>query len=94
MAVREVRASHILVPSEAQARKLLEQINSGAPFADLAKKHSSCPSGKKGGDLGFFTKGKMVREFDQAAFSTDEGKVAGPVKTQFGYHLIKVTGRR
>lgn len=90
----EVRASHILVATEKEARDLLQQIKCGASFEDLAKKHSTCPSGKGGGDLGFFTKGRMVKEFENAAFTLQVGQVSEPVKTQFGYHLIKVTGRK
>ena len=70
------------------------QIQNGADFAALAKQHSSCPSGKNGGDLGFFGRGRMVPEFEQAAFGMQVGQVSNPVKTQFGYHLIKVTEMR
>lgn len=94
MTAKQVKASHILVSGEGEARKLLDQITSGTPFADLARKHSQCPSGKKGGDLGYFGKGQMVKEFEDAAFNTGVGETTGPVKTQFGYHLIKVTDRR
>ena len=87
----QVRASHILVPNINQALELLDRINSGESFAELAKKFSTCPSKKKGGDLGFFRRGQMVKPFEDAAFSTPKGQVAGPVKTQFGYHLIRVT---
>ena len=90
----EVRASHILVNTEQEARNLLMQIQNGADFGGLAKQHSSCPSGKNGGDLGFFGRGRMVAEFEQAAFSMQVGQVSNPVKTQFGYHLIKVTAQR
>ena len=92
--VNEVKASHILVKTEAEAQSILGQIHSGASFADLARKHSQCPSGKSGGDLGFFRKGQMVREFENAAFSLEPGKVSEPVKTNFGYHLIMVTDRK
>ena len=87
----EVRASHILVNTEQEANNLLSQIKGGKKFEKLAKKHSQCPSGKKGGDLGFFTRGKMVPEFENAVFNMNVGQVSAPVKTQFGYHLIKVT---
>lgn len=90
----KVRASHILVSSQEKAKSILEEIKKGADFAKLAKKHSECPSSKKGGDLGFFSKGRMVPEFEKAAFSLNPGEVSGPVKTEFGYHLIKVTGRK
>lgn len=90
----EVRASHILVKTEKEANNLLNQINSGRTFSELAKKYSECPSGKSGGDLGFFGKGRMVKEFEDAAFGLEKGQVSQPVKTQFGYHLIKVTDKK
>ena len=91
----QVRASHILVENEATAQQLKSQIEQGAvTFEDMAREHSSCPSGKKGGDLGWFGQGQMVKPFEAAAFSTPEGKISAPVKTQFGYHLIKVTGTK
>lgn len=90
----QVRASHILVKDEAAAKRLLSELGSGADFAALAKKHSMCPSGASGGDLGFFGKGQMVREFEDAAFSAPVGVAVGPVRTQFGYHLILVTAKR
>ncbi|MBL0928402.1 MAG: peptidylprolyl isomerase [Phycisphaerales bacterium] len=88
-------ARHILVKTEQQARDLKTQIDEqGADFAALAKKHSSCPSGRSGGDLGVFGKGDMVPEFDRVVFSDLAlGKTSDPVKTQFGYHLIQVTKR-
>ncbi|UCH89851.1 MAG: peptidyl-prolyl cis-trans isomerase [Thermoplasmata archaeon] len=92
--VSEVRASHILVKTEQEANDLLAQIQAGKKFEKLAKKHSDCPSGKNGGDLGFFGRGQMVREFENAAFNMEVGQVSPPVKTQFGYHLIKVTGKK
>jgi peptidyl-prolyl cis-trans isomerase C len=92
--VSEVRASHILVSTEQEARDILNQIQGGKKFEKLAKKHSSCPSGKKGGDLGFFTRGRMVKEFENVAFSLPKGQVSEPVKTQFGYHLIMVTEQK
>jgi peptidyl-prolyl cis-trans isomerase C len=91
MAVASAR--HILVSSEATANDLKTQIEGGADFADIAKKHSSCPSGKSGGDLGEFGPGVMVREFDEVVFSAEVGKTHGPIKTQFGYHLIEITSR-
>lgn len=89
--VNQVKASHILVANINEAMQLQERINGGESFAALAKKHSTCPSGKKGGDLGFFRRGQMVKEFETAAFGARKGEVVGPIKTQFGYHLIKVT---
>ena len=89
----KVRASHILVEKQSQALKVLEELKAGADFGGLAKKYSTCPSGKRGGDLGQFGRGQMVREFEQAAFALKPGQVAEqPIKTQFGYHIIKRTG--
>ncbi|HIC68594.1 MAG TPA: peptidylprolyl isomerase [Candidatus Latescibacteria bacterium] len=86
-------ARHILVSTEEECQALKDQIEGGADFADLAKKHSSCPSGKEGGDLGEFGPGQMVPEFDSVVFSAELAAVQGPVKTQFGYHLLEVTSR-
>ncbi len=86
-------ARHILVKREAQCEELKKEILAGADFAEVAKKHSLCPSGKSGGDLGSFGPGQMVKEFDEVVFSADINKVQGPVKTQFGYHLLEVTSR-
>lgn len=86
-------ASHILVKTENECSTLKKEIEGGASFEDMAKKHSSCPSGKQGGALGEFGPGQMVREFDEVVFKGEVGKVLGPVKTQFGYHLIKITKR-
>ena len=86
-------ARHILVDTEEQCQSLMDEIAGGADFADLAKAHSSCPSGQRGGDLGEFAPGMMVREFDEVVFSADVGTVQGPVKTQFGYHLLEVVSR-
>jgi len=86
-------ARHILVDSAEKCAELKTQIEDGADFADLAKQHSSCPSSSNGGDLGEFGPGMMVPEFDKVVFSADIGAVQGPVKTQFGYHLLEVTSR-
>lgn len=86
-------ARHILVDSEEQCLKLKEEIEGGADFAELAKAHSSCPSGSRGGELGEFGPGQMVPEFDKVVFSADVNTVQGPVRTQFGYHLLEVTSR-
>jgi peptidyl-prolyl cis-trans isomerase C len=87
-----VRASHILVDTEEKAAAIKADIDSGKiTFADAAKENSSCPSKEHGGDLGAFTHGQMVPEFDEAAFALAIGVVSEPVKTQFGYHLILVT---
>jgi len=92
--VSKVRASHILVEKQSQALRVLEELSKGSDFAELARKYSQCPSGKRGGDLGFFGRGQMVKEFEQAAFSLKLGEVSQPVKTQFGYHIIKKTGEK
>ncbi|MDX8397311.1 MAG: peptidylprolyl isomerase [Mariprofundaceae bacterium] len=86
-------ARHILVDTEEQCNELKAQIESGSDFADVAKEHSKCPSGSQGGDLGEFSRGQMVPEFDEVVFSAEVGSVEGPVKTQFGYHLLEVTAR-
>jgi peptidyl-prolyl cis-trans isomerase C len=86
-------ARHILVDNESQCQDLKKQIEDGADFADLAREHSSCPSGQKGGALGEFGPGQMVKEFDDVVFSGDLNTVHGPVKTQFGYHLLEITSR-
>jgi peptidyl-prolyl cis-trans isomerase C len=86
-------ARHILVPDEAKCLELKAQIEGGTDFADAAKEHSTCPSGAKGGDLGSFSKGQMVPEFDQVVFNDELNTVHGPVKTQFGYHLLEITAR-
>ena len=85
-----IKASHILVKDENLAIRLKNEIDKGAKFEDLAKKHSICPSQEQGGDLGFFEKGQMVKEFEDAAFALEVGVISAPVKTHFGYHLIKV----
>ncbi|HIG57456.1 MAG TPA: peptidylprolyl isomerase [Candidatus Latescibacteria bacterium] len=87
------QARHILVPSEDTANEVKTQIEGGTDFADAAKEHSTCPSGKSGGDLGTFGKGQMVPEFDAVIFSDELNVVHGPVQTQFGYHLIEITSR-
>lgn len=86
-------ARHILVPSEEVCLDLKKKIEEGTDFAELAKKHSQCPSGEKGGALGEFGPGQMVPEFDTVVFNEEVGKVHGPVKTQFGYHLLEITSR-
>jgi len=87
------QARHILVDTEEKCNDLKQQITDGADFADIAKENSSCPSGKKGGDLGEFGPGQMVKEFDEVVFSGEVGVVHGPVYTQFGYHLLEITSR-
>ncbi|MGD2250802.1 MAG: peptidyl-prolyl cis-trans isomerase [Candidatus Methanofastidiosia archaeon] len=92
--MKEVKARHILVKKKSQAEEILEELKKGAEFAKLAKKHSECPSRKKGGSLGWFGRGKMVKPFENAAFSLKKGELSDIVKTQFGYHIIKVTDTR
>ena len=86
-------ARHILVKTEEQALELKSQVESGSDFSELAKAHSDCPSGQSGGDLGTFKPGQMVAEFDKVVFSEAVGVCHGPVKTDFGYHLIEITAR-
>ena len=86
-------ARHILVDSEARCLELKQAIEAGEDFADVARKNSSCPSAAMGGDLGSFGPGMMVPEFDKVVFSAPLNTVQGPVKTQFGYHLLEVTAR-
>ena len=86
-------ARHILVDSEEKCNELKAEIEGGRDFADVAKEHSSCPSGGRGGDLGEFGRGQMVPEFDTVVFNEAVNTVHGPVKTQFGYHLLEVTSR-
>ena len=93
MGIKEVRASHILVGTEEQAKKLMEKIKEGASFDQTAREYSKCPSGAKGGDLGWFKRQRMVREFENFCFGHKQGEM-GIVRTQFGWHVIKVTGQR
>ncbi|WOG29954.1 peptidylprolyl isomerase [Endozoicomonas sp. 8E] len=86
-------ARHILVRTREEAERLKRQLDKGADFDQLAKKHSQCPSGKKGGDLGEFRQGQMVKAFDQVVFRKEVLKIHGPVKTQFGFHLIQTLFR-
>lgn len=87
------KARHILVSSEEKCQALKDEISNGGDFSALAQANSTCPSGAQGGDLGQFGPGQMVKEFDQVVFSAPVGEVQGPVKTQFGYHLLEVTER-
>ena len=89
----QATARHILVDTEEFCKELKTKIAGGEKFAELARAHSSCPSGASGGDLGSFGPGQMVPEFDKVVFSADLNQVQGPVKTQFGYHLLEVTSR-
>ena len=89
----KARARHILVSSEEKCKELKTKIEAGEDFAAIAKEFSSCPSKQQGGDLGEFGPGMMVPEFDKVVFSAPLNEVQGPVKTQFGYHLLEVTSR-
>ena len=98
--VKEVHAAHILVKNQDKAKDLLAQIKAvpptetGKKFGELAMKFSECPSGKKGGDLGWFTRQKMVKEFEDEGFKGKKGDVAGPFKTQFGWHLMWIIDQK
>lgn len=89
----QASARHILVETEDECQQLIDQIEAGGDFAQLAAKHSKCPSGQRGGELGSFGRGRMVPEFDKVVFDGEIGKPLGPVKTQFGYHVVEVTSR-
>lgn len=89
-----VRAAHILVDTKSEAQSLKNKIDSGESFESLAKKYSKCPSGQNGGDLGYFSRGQMVKPFENAAFDLPVGMVSAPVQTQFGWHLIKVYDKK
>jgi peptidyl-prolyl cis-trans isomerase C len=91
---QEVHARHILVETEDEAKSIAAELKKGADFAELAKKKSKDPGASDGGDLGFFTKDQMVPEFSAVAFSLDPGKISDPVKSQFGWHIIKVEEKR
>ncbi|MCF6246994.1 MAG: peptidylprolyl isomerase [Desulfobacula sp.] len=86
-------ARHILVDSENFCKKLIEKIKKGKDFNLIAKEHSKCPSGKNGGDLGEFGPGQMVPEFDKVVFNEEVGTPHGPIKTEFGFHIVEITSR-
>jgi peptidyl-prolyl cis-trans isomerase C len=98
--VKEVHARHILVKNQDKAKELLVQIKAVPPteaenkFKELAMKFSECPSGKKGGDLGYFTRQKMVKEFEDQGFAGKKGDICGPFKTQFGWHLMFIVDQK
>jgi peptidyl-prolyl cis-trans isomerase C len=92
--VTSVKASHILVDTKEEADALKLRIDNGESFEALAKRYSKCPSGQDGGDLGYFERGQMVKSFEDVAFSLPVGNVSDPVKTQFGWHLIKVYDKK
>ncbi|MBW3004706.1 peptidyl-prolyl cis-trans isomerase [Candidatus Woesearchaeota archaeon] len=87
---KKVHAKHILVKTQEEANAILYDLKHGMDFDEVAKARSLCPSGKKGGDLGWFGKNQMVKEFETAAFNLKKDELSKPVKTQFGYHIIKV----
>jgi peptidyl-prolyl cis-trans isomerase C len=87
----KIHCSHILVKTETEAKNIKTRLDKGEKFGTIAQQVSLCPSGKKGGNLGSFTRGKMVKEFEKAAFELEKGQVSAPVKTKFGYHIIKRT---
>ncbi len=91
---KEVRACHILVKTKEQAEQIREEVINGRNFSAAASEYSICPSGKEGGDLGYFSRGMMVPAFENVAFRIPIGEVSKPVETQFGWHLILVTDRR
>ena len=90
----EIKARHILVATEEEALAIIDQLDAGGDFVELAKEHSTGPTGGDGGDLGYFTPGTMVPEFNDAAFALQAGETSAPVKTKFGWHVIKVEDRR
>jgi parvulin-like peptidyl-prolyl isomerase len=85
----KVHCAHILVKTEQDANNVIQRLNKGEKFSNIAKEVSQCPSGKRGGDLGTFTRGKMVKEFETAAFALQKGQTSSITKTKFGYHIIK-----
>ena len=85
----KVHCAHILIKTKDEAHTVLQRLKKGGKFANIAKEISLCPSGKRGGDLGTFTRGKMVKEFEKAAFSLQKGQISPIVKTKYGYHVIK-----
>ena len=92
--VQQIRASHILVKTENDAKVILQRALKGESFAKLAEEFSMDPSKRRGGDLGYFGRGRMVRNFENAAFALEKGQISQPVKTEFGWHLIKVTDKK
>lgn len=90
----QVRCSHILVKDKALADRIYDELRHGTRFDELARRYSTCPSKSKGGDLGFFGEGQMVKEFEREAFRLSYGAISRPVHTQFGWHIIKKTGTK
>jgi peptidyl-prolyl cis-trans isomerase C len=93
MIMTKATARHILVETQEKCEDIKGRIEAGADFAELAAQHSKCPSGRNGGELGEFRPGQMVKEFDDVVFSAEVGKVHGPIRTQFGFHLVEITSR-
>jgi peptidyl-prolyl cis-trans isomerase C len=93
-AQQEVRARHILVKTEDEAKKISKELAGGADFAESAKKYSQDAGGQGGGDLGYFSRGQMVKPFEEAAFALEKGKISAPVQSEFGWHLIKIEDKR
>ena len=87
------KARHILVETQDECEEIKKEIEGGADFGEMAKKYSKCPSGADGGDLGEFSPGQMVEEFDRVVFGEEVGKVHGPIQTEFGFHLVEITSR-
>ena len=85
----EIHCAHILVKTEKETQAVMERLERGGKFANVAREVSLCPSGKRGGDLGTFGRGKMVREFEEAAFALQKGQISPIVKTKFGYHIVR-----
>ncbi len=92
--VKSVNASHILVSNARDAEGIMIRLSKGEDFANLAKRFSKCPSKSKGGNLGWFSKGEMVPEFEKACFEGQKGQIVGPVKTEFGYHVIMINDQK
>jgi len=92
--VKSVNASHILVSNARDAEGIMIRLSKGEDFASLAKRFSKCPSKSKGGNLGWFGIGEMVPEFEKACFEGQKGQVVGPVKTEFGYHIIMINDQK
>lgn len=91
---RQVNASHILLKDEQEANAVMFDVTHGKDFEDTAKQKSLCPSKKNGGKLGWFGRNQMVKEFETACFNANKGNIIGPVKTQFGYHIIKINDQK
>lgn len=87
--VNEIHCAHILVKTEKEAQAVMVRLEKGEKFANIAREVSLCPSGKRGGDLGAFGRGRMVREFEEAAFALQKGQISPIVKTKFGYHIVR-----